>query len=163
MKAEKIALLGVLTAFSLVLSYFDSVIPFFSVLPGLKIGLANIIVLFALYKHSFKDAFIIVIVKCFLSSFLFGSFLSFIYGFFSSLVSLFVMNFIKSILNLNIVAVSTLGAVSHNITQCLIAVLILQNKALIYYYLPVLALSGAFAGIITGLITSNVIKRLSLG
>ncbi len=159
MKAERVSFLGLLISLSLVLSYIESLIPFFPMFPGIRIGLANTVVLFALYKRSFSDSLIISIFKCLISGFLFGSLLSFLYSVCGSAVSLMVMYLLRKTSLFNTVAVSTAGAVCHNMSQLCLAVILLETGALVYY-IPVLVLAGAVAGIITGLITEQIIKRV---
>ena len=157
MQSRKISQIGVLAALAMVLSYVESLFPAFIAVPGIKIGLANIAVIFALYRLGFREALGISVVRVVLSSLLFGSVLSLSYSIAGALISLVVMYLLKRTRLFGTVAVSVAGGVSHNLGQ--IACLILQTGAIVYY-VPVLILSGVASGVVIGLVSSTVLSRL---
>lgn len=161
MEVKKITLSGVLVSLALVLSYIEGLFPFFSSVPGIKIGLANIAVIFALYKMGAKEALIVSVIRVLLSSVLFGSILSFSYSMAGALVSFCVMAFLKKTDLFSLTAVSIAGAVVHNVAQLAVAFLILKADVLIYY-LPVLFATGIAGGTATGIISSAVVHRVDL-
>ena len=161
METRKIAQIGVLVALAMVLSYVESLFPAFVAVPGVRIGLANIAVVFALYRLGFKEALGISLFRVVLSSLLFGSLLSMAYSAAGAIISLLMMALIKKTRLFGTVAVSVVGGVSHNLGQIAIACLILQSRAVVYY-IPVLILSGVAAGVVIGIISAVVIARLNL-
>ncbi len=160
MQTRKIAQIGTLVALAMVLSYVESLFPAFVAIPGVRIGLANIAVVFALYRLGFKEALGISLVRVVLSSLLFGSVLSMAYSAAGAVVSLLMMALIRRTGLFGTVAVSVVGGVSHNLGQIAVACLILQSRA-VAYYIPVLILSGVVSGVVIGIVSSIVITRLS--
>ena len=159
METRKVAQIGVLVSLAMVLSYVESLFPAFVAVPGVRIGLANIAIIFALYRLGFKEALGISLVRVVLSSLLFGSVLSMAYSAAGALLSLCVMALLKRTRLFGTVAVSVAGGVSHNLGQIGVACLILQTGALVYY-VPVLILSGVAAGVVIGIVSAAVISRL---
>lgn len=157
----KIALRGILIATSMVLSWLESLIPAFIALPGIKIGLTNIVVLIALYKLSCKDALIINIIRIILVGITFGNTFSLLYSLAGGFLSGSVMIFLKKSRRFGITNISMAGGLCHNIGQILMAMLILESSAILYY-LPVLWFSGIIAGIFVGLLSSLILTRLPL-
>ncbi len=158
--AKKIATVSVLVALGLIFSFIESQIPAFVPIPGIKVGLANIATLFAIYKLGAREGALVSLLRVSISSLLFGSITGFLYGLAGAVISFVVMLCIRR-LGFGVIAVSTLGGVSHNIAQILVAILILRTGAVIYY-LPFLLLSGALAGIIIGLIGALLIKKVKI-
>ena len=159
METRKIARMGLLVALSMILSYVESLIPAFVAVPGVKVGLANIVVIFALYTLGPIEALIVSLLRVILSSFLFGSVLSLIYSLSGALLSLGGMILMKKLKIFSTTVVSVTGGVLHNVGQILVACLVLETDVLLYY-LPVLILSGVITGAVIGIIASLVIKRL---
>lgn len=159
METRKIARMGLLVALSMILSYVESLIPAFVAVPGVKVGLANIVVIFALYTLGPIEALIVSLLRVILSSFLFGSVLSLLYSLSGALLSLGGMILMKKVKIFSTTAVSVTGGVLHNVGQILVACLVLETDVLLYY-LPVLILSGTITGAVIGIIASLVIKRL---
>ena len=159
METRKIARMGLLVALSMILSYVESLIPAFVAVPGVKVGLANIVVIFALYTLGPIEALIVSLLRVILSSFLFGSVLSLLYSLSGALLSLGGMILMKKLKIFSTTIVSVTGGVLHNVGQILVACLVLDTNVLIYY-LPVLVLSGTITGAVIGIIASLVIKRL---
>lgn len=161
MSTKNLALSAVMIALAMVLSYVENLIPFFVAVPGVKVGLANIVIMFVLYKVGTKNAFVISLFRVILSSLLFGTVLSFLYSVSGAIVSLTVMVMLKKTKLFSPVAVSVTGAVIHNLAQILVASLIVGTDVL-KYYVPVLILSGVATGIVIGIISSTLIKRIDL-
>ena len=159
METRKIARMGLLVALSMILSYVESLIPAFVAVPGVKVGLANIVVIFALYTLGPIEALIVSLLRVILSSFLFGSVLSLLYSLSGALLSLSGMILMKKVKIFSTTVVSVTGGVLHNVGQILVACLVLETDVLLYY-LPVLILSGVITGAVIGIIASLVIKRL---
>ena len=159
METRKIARMGLLVALAMILSYVESLIPAFVAVPGVKVGLANIVVIFALYTLGPVEALTVSLLRVILSSFLFGSILSLLYSLSGALLSLGGMIVMKKLKIFSTLVVSVTGGVLHNVGQILVACLVLETDVLLYY-LPVLILSGVVTGAVIGIIGSLVIKRL---
>ena len=159
METRKIARMGLLTALALILSYVESLIPAFVAVPGVKMGLANIVVVFALYTLGPGAAAIVSIIRVLLSSLLFGSILSLSYSAAGAVISLLSMIILMKTKIFGVTSVSVTGGVFHNLGQILVACLVLETDVLLYY-LPVLILSGTITGAVIGIASSIVIKRL---
>ena len=159
METRKIARMGLLTALALILSYVESLIPAFVAVPGVKMGLANIVVVFALYTLGPGEAAIVSIIRVLLSSLLFGSILSLSYSAAGAIISLLSMIIMMKTKIFGVTSVSVTGGVFHNLGQILVACLVLETDVLLYY-LPVLILSGTITGAVIGIASSIVIKRL---
>lgn len=160
MNTTKIAKYGLLIALAMVLSYVESLVPAFFAVPGMKLGLTNVVVLFALYAMDFKSAIFINMIRILLVGFLFGNGVSILYSLAGGILSGMVMLLFKRFTSLRIVTVSIAGGVAHNLGQILVAMLMLQTKA-IAWYLIILWFTGIGAGIVVGVISSEVVKRLS--
>ena len=159
METRKIARMGLLVALSMILSYVESLIPAFVAVPGVKVGLANIVVVFALYTLGPIEALAVSLIRVVLSSLLFGSVLSLLYSLSGALLSLVGMILMKKAKIFSTTVVSVTGGVLHNVGQILVACLVLETDVLLYY-LPVLILSGTITGAVIGIASSIVIKRL---
>ena len=159
METRKIARMGLLTALALILSYVESLIPAFVAVPGVKMGLANIVVVFALYTLGPGEAAIVSIIRVLLSSLLFGSILSLSYSAAGAVISLLSMIILMKTKIFGVTSGSVTGGVFHNLGQILVACLVLETDVLLYY-LPVLILSGTITGAVIGIASSIVIKRL---
>jgi len=143
----------------MLLSYIESRVPAFVSIPGIKVGLANIAVIFALYKFGVKEAAAVSIIRVLLLSTLFGTPVSFIYSVTGAILSLTVMIVLKKLTPLTEVGVSVFGGVTHNIGQIGAACVMLSTNVVIYY-LPFLLLSGTVAGIAVGIISALLVKRV---
>lgn len=161
MNTKKLALTAVLISLAMVLSYVEKLIPVFAAIPGVKIGLANIVVIFALYKLGIKEAFTISLFRVLLSSLLFGSVLSLAYSLSGAIVSLVAMALLMKTKIFTPAAISVVGGVLHNMAQLLIASFIIGSDIL-KYYSPILIISGICAGIIIGLVSATLIKRIDI-
>lgn len=159
METRKVVHTGMLIALAMILSFIESQIPAFVAIPGMKIGLANIAIVFALYSLGFRNALAVSLIRVVLSSLLFGSVVSLAYSLAGALISLTGMALLKKSGFFGVVGVSVCGAVLHNLGQIGVAWLILRTEALVYY-LPVLLFSAVAGGIVIGIISAVVIKRI---
>lgn len=157
-KTKRLVLLAMLTAVAMILSYVESLLPSVGI-PGVKMGLANIAVIFALFRFGWKEAAALSLVRVLLVSLLFGSVGAMLYSLAGAVLSLAVMALLRRIDRFSTVGVSVAGGVAHNAGQILMAMLILQTKQLLGY-LPVLAVSGIAGGVLTGLAAALLIRRI---
>ena len=160
-KTRRIALLGVLTSVALVLSYLEVMLPPISTAaPGIKMGLPNIIIIFILYKFGLKEASIISILRVFIVSIImFGNILTLAYSVAGAVLSLALMTLFKKINLFSIVGVSIIGGISHNLGQILVAIFLFDTIQ-IGYYMIVLSITGTIAGVVIGIISSILVKKL---
>lgn len=158
METRKVSQMGLLIALSLVLSYIEAQIPAFVAIPGVKVGLANIVVVFALYRLGTKEAAIVSLLRVLIAALMFGSVLSLAYSFAGAFLSLLGMVLLRKTKLFGCVAVSVVGGVLHNLGQILTACVLLETNVLVYY-LPFLILSGTIAGVVIGLVAALVLKR----
>ena len=157
----RLTTLALTISFAMVLSYIESRIPAFVAIPGIKVGLANIAVIFSLYKFGVKEAITVSILRVFLVSMLFGSPISLIYSISGALLSLIVMIILKKLTPLSEVAVSVSGGVMHNVGQIGAASFMLSTNVVVYY-LPFLLVSGTIAGIVVGIVSAILVKKVKL-
>jgi len=160
-KAKNIALYGLLLALALVLSYLESLIPLSFAVPGIKMGLPNIVIVYALYAMRLRDAAIISLLRVLLVALLFGNVFSLAYSAAGAVLSLLVMSVLKSSGKFSEAGVSVAGAVAHNAGQILVAVVVLETGRLAFY-LPVLCISGTVAGICVGLLAALLVRRVRI-
>ena len=158
--AKKTALLGMLVALAFVLSYIETLIPVNLGIPGAKLGLANLVVMVALYTLGTKEAFGLSMVRILLTGLTFSSMAAMLYSFAGGLLSFAVMALMKKTEKLSVTGVSVLGGIAHNAGQIFVAMWILDTATLIYY-LPVLAITGVASGTVIGLLAVMVIRRIS--
>ena len=159
MNTKKITTIGILVALALILSFVESQVPAFAAIPGIKLGLTNIVVLVALYSLGPGNAMFINIVRIVIVSILFGNGMSLAFSLTGGMLSTVVMILLKKTGKFSVVGVSAAGGLSHNIGQILVAV-ILMNTTAIAWYLPLLWISGCFSGILIGIIGGIVYKRI---
>ena len=157
-KTKRLVLLAMMTAVAMILSYVESLLPSVGI-PGVKMGLANIAVIFALFRFGWKEAAALSLVRVVLVSLLFGSVGAMLYSLAGAVLSLAVMALLRRTDRFSTVGVSVAGGVAHNAGQILMAMLILQTKQLLGY-LPVLAVAGIGGGILTGLAAALLIRRI---
>ena len=149
-ETRKLTFLSIFSALAIILSFVESLLPpIWSSVPGIKMGLPNIIIIFLLYKFSLKQAAVVSGIRILTVAFLFGNLMTLAYSVSGAVLSLAVMWIMKKCNLFSMVGVSIAGAVSHNIGQIIAAILILGTKE-IGFYLPVLAISGIVAGIFVG-------------
>lgn len=161
MKTRKLATLAVIVAVAMILSFVESRIPAFVAIPGVKVGLANIAVIFALYKLGWREALSVSLVRVVLVALLFGSVVSLAYSIAGAVLSLSLMILLRKIGLFTEIAVSVVGGITHNIGQIFVAFLLLESDV-VFYYLPFLLISGIIAGIAVGAASALLIKRIKI-
>jgi heptaprenyl diphosphate synthase len=157
--SKKIALRGMLVAVAFVLSWLEAQIPVFVAVPGIKMGLTNLVVLVALYRLSVRDALVLNGVRILLAGLTFGNLFSMIYSLAGGCLSGIVMVLLKKTGKFSITGVSIAGGVFHNVGQLLVAMVVLQSQG-VWYYLGVLWIGGVAAGLVVGLLGSMITKRI---
>ena len=161
MSSKQIARYALLIALAMVLSWLESVVPVSGAVPGMKLGLTNLVVIFALERMSFKDSAVLSLLRVVLVSLTFGNAYSFAYSLAGAALSLTVMVLLKKTGKFSVTGVSVAGGVCHNIGQLLVAMAVL-GTARIAYYLPPLLVSGTAAGIAIGAVGGIVAERVKL-
>ncbi|MGC4019739.1 MAG: Gx transporter family protein [Muricomes sp.] len=155
----KVAYFGVFTALALIFSYVEMLIPIQFGIPGIKLGLANLLIVIILYKAGPKEAFLLSVVRIVLAGFMFSNLFSILYSLAGGMLSLIVMCLCKRREGFSIIGVSIAGGVFHNIGQLLMAMAVVQTFNIGYYF-PVLLVAGVITGMIIGVISTEVLKRL---
>ncbi len=158
MDTKKIATIGVLTSMAIILSYFERMLP--SVGPGIKLGLANIVVVICLYYLDTKSAFNISLIRVFVVGFMFGGLSSMLYGLSGALLAFTGMVIIKKLKVFSIVSTSVLGSVLHVVGQIVVAIYVVDDILLITY-LPVLMILSIFSGVAIGVISYYTLYNMS--
>lgn len=158
-KTKRLTALSVLVSLGMIFSYVESLVPAFVAIPGVKLGLANTVVVFAIYILGISDAALVSFLRVALSSLLFGSTLSLLYSTVGALLSLLVMIVAKRVIRLSPIGVSALGGVFHNFGQTLTASIVLESAG-VFFYFPVLIISGVISGVVIGIVAGIIIKRL---
>ena len=155
----KVAYFGVFTALALIFSYVESLIPIQLGIPGVKLGLANLIIVIALYKMSIKEAYILSVIRIVLAGFMFGNLFAILYSLAGGMLSLTIMCILKKTDKFSVYGVSMAGGVFHNVGQLLMAAIVLESVSIGYYF-PVLFISGLATGFVIGVISNEMMKRL---
>ena len=156
---KKTAFCGLMLALALIASYVESLIPVPIPVLGIKLGVANSVVLILLYYSNAKTAWGISIARVILSGFLFGSLSSILYSLSGAVLSLLIMSLCKKRNCFTMTGVSVAGGVSHNIGQMMMAYLVLESGA-VWYYLPVLMIAGCITGCLIGILGKEIFKRM---
>lgn len=160
MSAKRIAKMSMLVALAIIFSYIEFLIPINLGVPGIKLGLANLVIVIALYIMNTMDVCLISILRILILGFMFGSGMSIIYSIAGAVLSLIVMCIIKRIKGFSIVGVSIAGGVCHNIGQIVVAMLVVETTGILYY-MPALLVSGVITGAIIGIISKRVVRVVS--
>ncbi len=156
---NKIAYWGVFLALALVCSYVESLIPISFGIPGVKLGLTNIVVILMLYTIGAKDAILISVLRIILAGFMFGNAFSIVYSLAGGILSFVVMLLLKNTGKLKILSVSVAGGISHNVGQLIVAALIVENYNILFY-VPVLIIAGIITGFLIGLLAGEIVLRI---
>ncbi len=159
MSQNKLTRYALLVALAMIFSYIEMLIPIPIPVPGIKIGLANIVIVFALYTLGDFDALSISIIRVVLVGITFGNLSMMIYSLAGGLLSVAIMIVAKKTKLLSIVGVSILGGVSHNIGQLLLATFVINNLKMMFY-MPILIVSGVVTGLLIGIITKSALSKL---
>ncbi|MBQ2752883.1 MAG: Gx transporter family protein [Firmicutes bacterium] len=157
--SKRIAYYGLFAALAIIVGYIEAMFPLPVGIPGVKLGLANVVVLTALYVLDVKSAFYISLVRIFISALLFKGFGSLIFSASGALLSFIIMSLIYRFKSVSPIGVSILGGIAHNIGQLIAAGIVISNLKIVYY-VPVLLLSGVITGFLTGLVVKYVVPHL---
>lgn len=155
---SRVAYFGVFTALALIFSYVETLIPFNLGIPGVKLGLANLIIVVALYKMRLSEAYLLSVVRVLLAGFIFGNYFSIIYSLAGGLLSLTVMALLKKWGGFSLQGISIAGGVFHNIGQLIVAAVVVETFSVTYYF-PVLLIAGLLTGLVIGIVAEMMLKR----
>lgn len=159
-QSKKIAFLGLCAGVALVLAYVEALLPpLYAAVPGIKLGLPNIAIIFILYRFGLREAAVLSFIRIVAVALLFGNPMTFAYSMAGAFLSLLVMTILRKLDLFSIVGVSVAGAVFHNVGQILTA-MVLLGTAELGYYLIVLAITGTISGILVGLCGAMAVKRV---
>jgi heptaprenyl diphosphate synthase len=158
-KTKVIAQYGLIIAMALILSGIEAQIPAFFALPGMKLGLTNVVILFALYRMGAKSALQVNLLRILLVALMFGNGVSLAYSVVGGILSTLSMIALKKIGKFSIITVSIIGGVIHNLGQILVAMILLETVSLAWYLL-ILWFTGIASGFVIGLIGGELCKRL---
>lgn len=156
---KKTAYLGLLTAAAMILGYVESLVPVFAGVPGMKLGLPNLAIVLVLYLYSWKEALIVSVVRIFGIGFLFGNAFSIAFSLAGGIFSLLCMEGARRFLKLSTAGVSMVGGVAHNAGQIGVAIFVVENVRVAYYF-AVLAVSGLVTGILIGVLSAELLRRI---
>lgn len=148
-----------LAAVALIFSYIEAVIPFSVGIPGVKLGFANIVIVFTLYRFDGRYAFAVNLVRILLAGLLFGSAFSALYALAGGMISLCAMILLKKGGVFSVTGVSMAGGVFHNLGQLVVAACVVQTAQVVIYF-PVLIFSGIAAGIVNGIAAQMCLNRI---
>ena len=147
-----------MAALAIILGYVEMLLPVFFVVPGMKLGLANLVTVFVLYRYRAKEAAVISLIRIVVIRFLFSNLFSILYSLAGAALSLLCMTAARRFSGLSIVGVSILGGVTHNLGQLIVAALVVENGN-VFYYFPALLISGLVTGALIGIVTGEILKR----
>lgn len=159
MTTKKTAQLGVYMALAMILSYVESLIPFSFGIPGIKLGLTNVVTVIMMYTYGIPGALGVAVLRAVLSGFMFGNAFSIIYSVAGCVLSFIFMYILKKTNHFAIISVSAAGGVMHNVGQLIVAANVVKTYSVIYYA-PVLIIAGVFTGIIIGIVSDEIVKRI---
>ena len=157
--SHNVALAAMLAALALIFSYIEAILPLSAGIPGVKLGIANLVVIVALYVLGFKYAMIVNVLRILVAGLLFNGAFGAMYSMAGGVLSLTVMYLLKKTNLFSTVGISMAGGVAHNLGQLLVAALIVSTMKLFYYF-PVLLFSGMISGILIGIVAALTLKRL---
>ena len=156
---NRAAYFGVFTALALIFSYVETLIPIQFGTPGIKLGLANLVIVIVLYKSGWKEALLLSVTRIILAGFIFGSMFSILYSLAGGVLSLCIMALLAKKGSFSVAGVSMAGGVSHNIGQLIVAMIVVETYQ-VGYYLPVLLVAGLITGAVIGAVAGEVLKRI---
>ena len=156
---RRVALTGLMASLALIFSYVEVLFPFNAGIPGVKLGLANLVPLIILYRMDARYAFAANLIRVILAGLLFSGLFAALYSLAGSLTSFLVMYLLKKTRLFSVIGVSTAGGVFHNLGQLIVAMLAVSGPQL-FHYMPVLIISGMIAGIIVGIGASILLDRI---
>ncbi len=158
---KKLAYMSMFLAIALICGYIEFLFPITIGIPGIKLGLANLITVMVLYCVGAKEAVCVSFLRIILSGFLFGNAFSILYSLCGGILSFAMMYIAKKTNKLSCISVSITGGMFHNVGQCLIAMFVL-NSYFVIYYIPVLLVCGFITGLLIGILSSEIMRRVKL-
>lgn len=158
-KIKRIAIIGVISAFAIILGYIESLISLGFFIPGVKLGLANLAIVTVMYIYGNKEAFTVNFIRILISGLLFTNIFSILFSLSGAVISFAVMAILKKTDKFSVMGVSIAGGVSHNVGQIIIASFVVETYSVVYY-LPVLIVSGIITGMIIGAVSGILIKYI---
>lgn len=160
MKSKIVSTYGVLVALAFIFSYIEAMFPIPMPVPGMKLGLANVVVVVSLYTMGYKEAFIISLVRILLVGFTFGNMNMLLYSLVGGGLSFFAMAAMKKLNVLSSVGVSVVGSIFHNIGQIVVAMVLLESSIFLYY-IPFLLVSAVVCGVLIGILGRILSERMT--
>lgn len=158
-KTSRLTAAALLATIALIFSYIEAILPLSVGIPGVKLGIANLVVLVAIYKLDFRYALGINVIRILVAGLLFSGVFGAMYSLAGGLLSLCVMYLLKKTDLFSIVGVSMAGGVAHNIGQILVAAFVISNLRM-FLYLPVLMFSGIISGILIGIVAYYIVDKI---
>ena len=155
-KSSKTAKMAMLVALAMIFSYVESLIPINFGVPGMKLGIANLVTVTGLCFLEVPEVLLVVVMRILLTGFLFGNGMSIIYSLAGGILSLLVMAVVRKVKGFSIIGVSIAGGITHNIGQILVAAVAVENIKLVYY-LPVLLIAGTVTGLLIGIVSRKIL------
>ena len=159
MKAKRVTFLGLSIALAMILSFVEHQIPALVAIPGIKVGLPNIVMVFLLYRVGWRETVIVSIIRIILVSMLFGNVQTMTFSIMGAVFSLVGMILLKKTNLFSCITVSVVGGILHNVGQIVAACFWTQTAQMVYY-LPVLLISGTVAGVLIGILSGMMVKRM---
>ena len=157
-KTQKLAFLGLFAALAILMAYIEAILPIQLGIPGVKLGIPNIVIIFVLYVWNAKNAFAISLVRILVIGLLFGNLYSILFSLAGALVSFFLMLLLKKC-KFSRLTVSIVGGVSHNVAQLFVASMVVKVYSVLYF-LPIMIGAGILAGTAIGILSSLMVKKL---
>lgn len=158
-RIKKVTLLGILLAFTLIMGLVERMIPLDGMMPGMRLGLANLAIVISLYAFPPRDTIILVVLKCLMTAFFSGSIIALFYSMTGSIASLLIMLLLLKVKKVSIIGVSVAGAAFHNIGQIVVARLIFGTWGILIY-LPLLLIVGTVSGVVIGILAKLIRPRV---
>ena len=156
---KRISRLGLLCALAVIMGYVEGLIIIPGLLPGMKVGLANAVIIFILATGSAKEALIVSVIRILIVNSMFGNMMAVIFSVAGALLSILVMWLVKKTDRFSFVGMSICGGVFHNLGQTIVAMIVFSNIGMFYYF-PILVFFGLGAGLFIGILSSMLIKRV---
>lgn len=159
-KGHKTAYLGLFCGAAILLGYVEALVPVFTTVPGMKLGLSNLAIVTVLYLYSWREAALVSVVRIAINGLLFGNLFSFWFSLAGGALSLLAMVIVKSLGFLDCTGVSLVGGIAHNAGQIAVAAFLVENVRVAYYFIP-LVITGLVAGVLIGLLSGILVRRLA--
>ena len=157
--AQLVARIALMSSLALIFSYVEAIIPYNPGIPGVKLGIANIVTVIALYKYGWKDAAAVSAIRIAIAGLLFNGMFGMLYAFAGAVVSFLGMALLKKTGIFSTIGVSMAGGVLHNLGQLFVAAALIEDIRMFFYF-PVLLFSGIISGIAIGFAATLILKNL---